>query len=198
MKGVSLSKFAGLDVRPESVAQIGPDLEVAVVEPSPGDERLAVRGGSIPSGFEGETTSHGGAQMLVGPRSGANIQALRDSLPWLQPRVLGLQTSAGFGDRLGLATPGHIRALRRAGNGIAPIFAQQSIREMGRTQRTPRQVVDDATWGSFSSGWHAPSGADADHLKTREDVEACLGVGYTFWTIDPGDEVDVDAETAPL
>jgi hypothetical protein len=180
------------------VAQIGTDVEVAVVEPSPGVERLAVFGASLPETFEGETTSHGDGQLLIGPRSARNIEALRDSLAWLRPRVLGLQTSVGFGDRLGLATPGHVRALRKAGKGIAPIFAQQSIREMGRTRRTPRQVVDDATWGIFSSGFREPFGADADHLKTREDVEACLGVGYTFWTIDPGDEVDVEAETAPI
>jgi tagaturonate epimerase len=195
---VTLSNLRGLHVREESIAHIDPDVEVAVVEPSPGDERLAVYGASVSATFEGETTSHGEGQLLIGPRSAKNIHALRESLPWLQPRVLGLQTSAGFGDRLGVATPGHIQALRRAGRGIAPIFAQQSMREMGRTRRTPRQVVDDATWGIFSNGWREKFGADADHLKTREDVDACLGVGYTFWTIDPGDEVDVEAETAPL
>jgi hypothetical protein len=197
VRGVAISELTRLNVRPESVAQISPDVEVAIIESSPGVERLALLGPSIPARFDGETTSHHNEVLLIGPRSPANIEALRQHLSWLQPRVLGLQTSAGFGDRLGLATPGHIRALRRAGHGIAPVFAQQSIREMGRAHRTPRQVVDDATWGIFGSGWREPFGSDADHLKTREDVEACLGVGYTFFTIDPGDEVDVEAETAP-
>src|SRR5687768_313322 len=62
--------------------------------------------------------------------------------------VLGLQASFGFGDRIGLATPGHVEAMRRAGRGIAPIFAQQSIREMGRTNRTPEQVMGDALDGA--------------------------------------------------
>ena len=39
--------------------------------------------------------------------------SLRSTLSWLQPVVLGLATSAGFGDRLGLATPGQARALQR-------------------------------------------------------------------------------------
>jgi hypothetical protein len=199
--GMTISSLDGLSVRPDSVARLDVDVEIAVVEPSPGEERLAVLRPSttpLPARFEGETTTHGDRLLLVGPRSAANIQALRECLPWLRPRVLGLQTSAGFGDRLGLATPGHIRALRGVGGKIAPIFAQQSIREMGRTRRSPRQVVDDATWGIFSSGWREPFGADADHLKSRADVEECLPTGYTFWTIDPGDEVDVEAETAPV
>src|SRR5262249_10480625 len=132
--GVTLSSLSGLRVHEESIAHLDSDVEVAVVEPSPGNERLAVLGAVIPSRFEGETTSHGESQLLIGPRSAKHIEALRDVRAWLQPRVLGLHTSAGFGDRLGLATPGHVRALRQAGKNIAPIFAQQSIREMGRTR----------------------------------------------------------------
>jgi tagaturonate epimerase len=198
---VMIATLDGLGVRPDSVAQIEGEVEIAVIEPSPGDERLAIVRPSatpLPARFEGETTTRGDRLLLLCPRSAANIQALREYLPWLQPQILGLRTSAGFGDRLGLATRGHIRAMRGVGASIAPIFAQQSIREMGRTHRSPRQVVDDATWGIFSSGWREPFGADADHLKSRADVEECFGVGYTFWTLDPGDEVDVEAETAPL
>ena len=57
---------------------------------------------------------------------------------------LGLAPSFGFGDRIGLATPGHVESMKRSANGIQPIFPQQSIREMTRTQRTPQQVMDDA------------------------------------------------------
>ena len=49
---------------------------------------------------------------------------------------LGLSPSFGFGDRLGLATPGHIAAVK--GTKFAPIFAQQSVRENTRTGRTPQ------------------------------------------------------------
>jgi hypothetical protein len=45
------------------------------------------------------------------PTSPANARALRETLPWLRPALLGLSTSAGFGDRLGRATVGHVRAL---------------------------------------------------------------------------------------
>src|SRR5579872_4232748 len=99
--------------------------------------------------------------------------------------TLGLSPSFGFGDRIGLATPGHVESMRRAGAGIEPIFPQQSIREMARTGRSPRQVMDDALNGMRRAGWTGATGADADHLKTAQDVEATVAAGFTFFTIDP-------------
>ncbi len=146
--------------------------------------------------FEGERSEQAGRTLLLGPLSPRNAAALRKQLPWLQPQRLGSRTSAGMGDRLGLATPGHVRAVRAAGGAIAPIFAQQSIREMTRTGRSPQQVMDDATWGIFQEGWRDGCGADADHLKIFADIDACAAAGFTFYTIDPGEHVDNSAETA--
>jgi hypothetical protein len=109
---------------------------------------------------------------------------------------LGLSPSFGFGDRLGLATPGHITAVR--GTKFAPIFAQQSVRENARTGRTPQQVMDDAKRAVESAKWDLPWGADADHLKTVEDIPPFVEAGYTFFTVDPGEYVDNAADTYPL
>jgi hypothetical protein len=147
------------------------------------------------TGFEGTLQEE--ADVLLCPLSPSNASALRVRLVWLRPASLGLQTSAGCGDRLGLATPGHIRSVRSA-KGIAPIFAQQSMRENARTGRTPQQVVDDALWGVLQEGWRAPWGADADHLKTMDDIDICVAAGYTVYTIDPGDHVDNEAHTDSL
>jgi len=148
--------------------------------------------------FEGKLSQGEHQVLLVGPLSPKNAASLRVQLPWLQPRLIGLRTSAGMGDRLGLATPGHVRAIRAVGGKIAPIFAQQSMREMVRTNRTPKQVMDDATWGIFSEGWLGDVGADADHLKSIADIDLCLDAGFTFFTIDPGAYVNNLAETATL
>ncbi|MGV3486292.1 MAG: tagaturonate epimerase family protein [Planctomycetaceae bacterium] len=110
------------------------------------------------------------------------------------PVPLGLAPSFGFGDRIGVATPGHVAAMKRCGQGIQPIFPQQSIREMARTSRTPRQVMDDALQGAAAAGWTGPIGADADHLKTPEDVNVTAAVGFTFFTIDPSGSVDQQAD----
>ena len=109
---------------------------------------------------------------------------------------LSLTPSFGFGDRLGLATPGHIAAVK--GTKFAPIFAQQSVRENARTGRTPQQVMDDAKQAVEASNWDAVWGADADHLKTVEDIPAFVDAGYTFFTVDPGEHVDNSADSDPL
>jgi tagaturonate epimerase len=112
----------------------------------------------------------------------------------LECTTLGLQPSFGFGDRIGLATPGHVAAMQEAGGGIAPIFPQQSIREMTRTSRTPMQVMQDAITAAGLSGWTGSVGADADHLKTNADVDVTVAAGFTFFTIDPSGEVDRSAD----
>lgn len=114
------------------------------------------------------------------------------------PTPLGISPSFGFGDRLGLATPGHIAALRNSYLDIQPIFAQQSVRENARTGRSPQQVLDDAKRFVESSGWDKPWGADADHLKTVEDLLPFVKAGYTFYTVDPGALVDNAADTDPI
>jgi tagaturonate epimerase len=109
------------------------------------------------------------------------------------PSPLLLTPSFGFGDRLGLATPGHIAAVR--GTKFAPVFAQQSVRENARTGRTPQQVMEDAKRAVDAAKWDAPWGADADHLKTVEDLPAFVDAGYTFFTVDPGEHVDNTADS---
>jgi len=111
-----------------------------------------------------------------------------------KPVPLGLAPSFGFGDRIGNATPGHVEAMKRAAGPIQPIFPQQSIREMTRTKRSPQQVMDDAMTGMTDAGWTGSTGADADHLKTPEDVDRTHAVGFTFFTIDPSDHVDEKAD----
>lgn len=129
--------------------------------------------------------------VLTAPISAANAAGLRNLLPFLNPMPLGLTPSAGCGDRLGLATPGHIRAVAKTGLALIP--AQQSVRENARTGRTPQAVLNDAVWALFQEGWREGYGADADHLKTSRDVDAFVDAGYTFFTIDPGDHVDNSA-----
>jgi hypothetical protein len=152
--------------------------------------------------FAGEAQGeHDGRALRLCPLSDANALAVQTALPHLKPALFGLATSAGCGDRLGLATPGHVRAFQSVAaqpgaQPVAAIFAQQSIREMTRTRRTPADVMRDATFGALESGWRGALGADADHLKTPADVEACAAAGFTFYTIDPGAHVDGEADTA--
>ena len=108
------------------------------------------------------------------------------------PSILGLKKSFGYGDRLGLAGPGHIIADLKYD--FAGIFAQQSIREMDRTHRTPEEVMSAARLALEDAGYSRPWGADADHLKTKEDVQKTAAAGFTFFTIDPSSHVNNAAD----
>ncbi|MGC9349808.1 MAG: tagaturonate epimerase family protein [Anaerolineae bacterium] len=182
-------EIEGLTVYQDSVVDKD-DVSYFLALTDEGEKLLGVKGDD--SEFKGELQD----DVLLCPLTPENGAVLRARLAWLRPVCLGLRTSFGFGDRLGLATPGHVRA----GQGfreISPIFAQQSVRENARTGRTPQEVLDDAMWGVFQAGWRGAWGADADHLKTPDDVAPFVIAGYTFYTIDPGDHVDDEAHTAP-
>jgi len=145
----------------------------------------APSGTPLPHGLRGEATEVADGSLLVGACDADNAAALRQLIPWLRPKpVVGRGVSFGFGDRLGVATPGHIRALRE-NPGVAPVFAQQSARELARTGRTYQDVLDAATFGALAAGWAAGYGADADHLKTTVDIDAGVQAGFTMFTADP-------------
>jgi hypothetical protein len=193
-----LSQLCGGQVYPRSLAAAQETLFFLVKQN--GDKLLGILSAGVPAGFlgdsrpvavEGQTVT-----LTLAPCTAENAAALRHTLPFLVAQPLGLRKSAGSGDRLGLATPGHIWAFRQSD--MAPILAQQSMRENARTGRTPQIVMDDATWGVFQEGWRAGFGADADHLKTTADIDLCAAAGYTFFTIDPGEYVDNSANTASV
>ncbi|MEN3010651.1 MAG: tagaturonate epimerase family protein [Candidatus Bipolaricaulaceae bacterium] len=132
-------------------------------------------------GFEGVAFHEG----LLCPLSWNNAQALSALFGQLKPRRLPPQPSFGFGDRLGLATSGHLRAVE--GTGVFPVLAQQSMRENARTGRTFADVLTDAIFGAFQAGWTQGFGADADHLKSVEEARRAARLGYTLFTCDPSD-----------
>src|SRR5208282_5243869 len=78
------------------------------------------------------------------------------------------------------------------------IFAQQSIREMERTQRTPQQVMKAAISALNELGYSDAWGADADHLKLPEHVDRTAAAGFCFFTIDPSEYVGKGTLTGEL
>lgn len=125
------------------------------------------------------------SSLSIYKRTHANACQLRKLFQHLNPQPCGLKKSFGFGDRLGLATPGHVKALR--GYDIFPVFAQQSIRELKRTNRTMEEVIDDAMWGVFQAGYKDSWGADIDHVKNEEDIVKAIDCGFAMFTIDSSD-----------
>ena len=72
--------------------------DYALAQQESGEHLLAVAGDT--TGFSGQ---HVDSKTLLAPLTAENADVLRQRLPWLRPTTLGLRTSAGFGDRLGLA-----------------------------------------------------------------------------------------------
>ena len=147
-------------------------------------------------GFGGEPAELKGRPVRLVEQTPASAAAVRALSPRLCPRALGTTPSFGFGDRIGLATPGHVRALRASGSTLAPVLAQQSARELERTGRSFGDVLDAATWGALEAEWTGGYGADADHLRTTEEVESALAAGFTMFTLDPSVHVDEQARSA--
>lgn len=142
--------------------------------------------GNVPDGFCSGRQIEGG---YLFPQDVKNAYKLAKIFPHLMARPLGVgKPSFGFGDRIGMATSGHVLSL--GDKPIKPIFAQQSIREMARTKRTPEEVMADAIWGVFQEGYKGGFGSDADHLKTEDDAKNLADAGFTMFTCDPSDYVN--------
>lgn len=146
--------------------------------------------GHLPDGLHGEPFNGG----YLCPTDATNAAAIRQILPWSAPQRVGLKKSIGCGDRLGIATPGHLRAVREGE--MFPVLAQQSMREMERARRSPQKVLDDVTWGVIAANYQDGFACDADHLKTIEDINVCADAGYIGYTLDPGQHVDDEADHA--
>ena len=146
---------------------------------------LYAAGGSspMPGGFEGTTSVIGGVRLLCAGFSAQNAQVLHELFPFTAPVSLRDKTTTiGCGDRLGRATPGHIRALK--GYAASPVLAQQSVRELTLTRRDFPGVVADASFLAFQEGFADGYGADGDHLKSIADIDKALDAGMPMITLD--------------
>ena len=123
-----------------------------------------------------------------------NVFAIQSIFDFTKPVVVGLKNSFGFGDRIGLANPAHLRSLTKDDD-FFPVLAQQSIRELSRTIRIADEVMDAAVWAVLQEGWTNGFGSDADHLKTTEDIDNMVKAGFTMFTFDPSDHVVNEADS---
>jgi hypothetical protein len=144
------------------------------------------------AGFSGEQiTNPAGANYVMAPLSHENAVILRGLFPFAGPApVLRNRRSFGVGDRLGIATPGHIRAFQRYD--AFPVLSQQSMREVNLTNRSFEDVLDCATFAVFRENFTRGFGADGDHLKTPEEIKYALSCGYSMITLDCSEHIRND------
>jgi len=183
--------YLGFDAYEKSINRKGPSTVFMAKEG--GIDFIAVQGKN--PGFKGEKLPGG---KFKAPLNHKNALVLRKVFPFTAPeRVLGRERSFGVGDRLGIATPGHIKLFEKYD--AYPVFAQQSIRELTLTCRTFEDVLDAVSFSVFRDGFRKAWGADGDHLKTEKDVKYALSLGFTMITLDCSEHIknDVTDENAP-
>ena len=122
------------------------------------------------------------------PLTNENSKVIRSLFPFTNPVSHKKHAcTIGLGDRLGLASPGHLRVIKD--KNIFPVLAQQSIRELTLTGRTYEDVLAAAVWAVFQEGYKSGYGADGDHLKSREEVKMALDCGFTMITLDCSEHI---------
>ncbi len=175
----------GLTVYPPSVDEAEGTV-CAIVRTEDGKCLAAL--GEKASAFAG--TDRG--RLRLCPLSTENAAVLTALFPYLAPRShRGHAFTFGLGDRLGLATPGHLRAI--AGFEAFPVLAQQSIRELNLTGRSFPDVIAAAAFGAMQAGHRSGYGADGDHLKTHAEIRYALESGCSMITLDCSEHIDTGA-----
>ncbi len=141
-------------------------------------------------GYVGQEVVSNGEKWTLAPLNHENAVKLRAMFPFTAPsRVLERDKTVGVGDRLGIATDGHLRVFKDYPE-VTPILAQQSIRELTLTNRTFADVIDSASFAVFRNNYTTGWGADGDHVKTADEVEYALSSGCTMITLDCSEQID--------
>ena len=158
-------------------------------------KRLWVIGKSaIFNELNGQEQSLNGQALKQCELSVANSKVIRKYFAFTNPGSLAKHNvTIGLGDRLGLASAGHIRLVKNYQ--FRPVLAQQSTRELNLTGRNYGGVLADVVWAVFQEDYQAGYGADGDHLKSLEEVKMALDYGFTMITLDCSEYINNLAQT---
>ncbi|MGI6175876.1 MAG: tagaturonate epimerase family protein [Christensenellales bacterium] len=163
------------------------------------DQKVLVVSGpkKITDKFEGEVIE-GVENAVACALNMANYEVMKSYFPYMTPVSHKARSiSFGLGDRLGLASAGHLRLMKEHPQ-VFPVIAQQSMRELNLTGRTYELVLMDAAWAVFQEGFTTGFGADGDHLKLAKEVQYALDCGFTMITLDCSENIDNDAYALDL
>ena len=150
------------------------------------DKFILVTGsGQLFDDFQGENVNDSAKAV---PLTHENRLVLNRYFDYTVPRAFGTKiATVGLGDRLGLASPGHIETIRKTK--AKPVLAQQSIRELTLTNRSMEDMLDAAAFAVFQEGYTDGYGADGDHIKEESDIKKALSLGISMLTLDCSDQI---------
>lgn len=188
LRAIAQEKFELYHVYPHSIQKAGN--AYAMMARDDTEKTLVTVGEDIGlSGLSGTEIFMNNKKVKACPLTNENCKIIRSAFLYTNPQPhQGHKITVGLGDRLGLASPGHIETVRDLD--VFPVLAQQSIRELNLTGRTYDDVVSSAAWAVFQEGYTKGYGADGDHLKTAQEVKMALDIGMTMITLDCSDHID--------
>jgi hypothetical protein len=190
IKEKARADFDKYQVYPDSIYKLENSFFLVAVQ---GQTKILVVTGDKRERFNGEEEENAGLKIRKCPMDNINCAIIRSLFDFTNPVYnKSSKISMGFGDRLGVASPGHIRMIKNLP--IFPILAQQSVRELNLTNRSFTDVLSAASWAVFQEGYTKGFGADGDHLKSHEEVEAALEAGFTMITLDCSEHIRNDLE----
>lgn len=180
--------FEQYGVYPGSIQQVG-SATLMMIHGDTEKKLVAIGREDCLAELDGDEFKINGLDVKECALTNKNCSVIRQLFEYTNPRPhKGQKITIGLGDRLGLASPGHIQTI--ADKDVFPVLAQQSIRELNLTGRTYEDVISAAAWAVFQEGYTKGYGADGDHLKTAEEVKMALDIGMTMITLDCSDHID--------
>jgi len=169
------------------------DSDFFMAKTGDGDTVLVVSGSDAEL-FYGEDKLISGVKHRICLLTVENSKVLRKLFDFLNPvSHKGHDKTIGLGDRLGLASGGHIKAVCNAG--FFPVLAQQSMRELNLTGRSYDDVLASAAMAVFREGYTGGYGADGDHLKSRDEVKYAIDCGFSMITLDCSEHISPDSSS---
>ena len=110
-------------------------------------------------------------------------------IPCLKPSVLSKGPILGLGYRSPWVLGNIVQAKIAKEYSLNVMLAQQAARELERTKRTFRDVIESAVISAYEANLSIPWGADGDHLKTEDNLKEAVNAGCTHFTYDVSDEL---------
>lgn len=122
-----------------------------------------------------------------------NAAVVRRFVKWAAPSACGTKgISIGFSDWTG--TAGSFVTPLFAKKQLKPVLAEYSAADSTLLQRNFLEAVDAATWSVFETGYKESYGANAEGLKSEEDIVKALLYGYSMIGLDCSDKINLQIE----
>lgn len=134
-----------------------------------------------------------GLQVDIMALNANNAAVIRRFVKWAAPSACGTKgTSIGFSDWVGAA--GGCVAPLFAKKQVKPVLAEYSAADSDLLKRNFLEAVDAATWGVFETGYKEGYGANAEGLKSEEDIVKALLYGYSMIGLDCSEKINLQIE----